>query len=244
MDAKQIKFSTSTGTSSLLTNLILYYKLDEPSGTTVDDATGIQDATTNATVSSTGGIIGGSETFDGSTDCIDAPYNASQTLSGTSCSVSCWVYITTLPSSASHEAYLIRGTKGEDPWETVYLTVGTDNVVYFHVKNSDGTPVDYEVASSGTLSASTWYHIVGICPGASQALKLYINGSDVSTGAETFTGTINSNTGGWAFGDAYSGGGSGLIGELDEVGIWSKGLSGSEVTELYNSGAGKTHPFS
>jgi hypothetical protein len=33
-------------------------------------------------------------------------------------------------------------------------------------------------------------------------------------------------------------------GWIDEVGTWSRALSAAEETELYNAGAGKTHPFS
>ena len=36
---------------------------------------------------------------------------------------------------------------------------------------------------------------------------------------------------------------NGFTGEIDEVGFWSRALSASEVTELYNAGAGLTYPF-
>lgn len=34
-----------------------------------------------------------------------------------------------------------------------------------------------------------------------------------------------------------------LLGSLDEVGVWSRALTGAEVTELYNGGSGNQYPF-
>ena len=44
--------------------------------------------------------------------------------------------------------------------------------------------------------------------------------------------------------DTYVIGARLLAGSIDEAGIWSRALSGTEITELYNAGAGITYPFS
>ncbi len=35
----------------------------------------------------------------------------------------------------------------------------------------------------------------------------------------------------------------GAAGQVDELAIWNRALSAAEVTQLYNSGAGKQYPF-
>jgi hypothetical protein len=37
--------------------------------------------------------------------------------------------------------------------------------------------------------------------------------------------------------------GGSFNGSIDEVGIWSRALTSSEVTSLYNSGSGRQYPF-
>jgi hypothetical protein len=39
------------------------------------------------------------------------------------------------------------------------------------------------------------------------------------------------------------GGAAPMGGVIDEVGIWKRALSASEITTLYNSGSGTTYPF-
>lgn len=229
-----------SGASDLLTNLLGYYKLDETAGTSAVDQLGHSNGSTSATVNQAG-KIGMCELFDGETAVISIPYVSDQAISGDTATLSCWVRIGTLPGTVGHEAYLMRATIATSPYETMHLTIGTDNKVHFDVRNTSNTA--FTVESSGTLSASTWYHIVAVVGGAGNALKLYLNGSDVSASAGTFTGSIMVNTSYWYIGNAYYAAGSGLAGYIDEVGIWKDDLSSANVTTLYNSGNGRTYPF-
>lgn len=232
-------YSPSGGESSLLDSVLMYFALDEVSGTTLTDATGKQNATTNATVNQVG-KLGRSVDFHEEEDVAEVPYNASQTIDDQSVGISLWVNLDNLPSTLTHESYLIRQGISGSPYEAIYITVGTDNKVYFHVKNTAGT--DYQVESSGALSADTWYHIVAVANGAA-ALKLYINGADVSTSAETLAGSIYEGDSYWYLGNAYNSSGSGLDGFLDEVMVTDSALSSGDVTTLYNGGAGLAYPF-
>lgn len=232
--------TTTSGASELLTGLIGYYALNEVSGTAVTDSTGTQNGVTNATVNSTG-KISQCETFNGTTQCLTVNYNASQALSGATVTVATWVYINTLPSAAGHVAYLIRNVHTASPWECVYLIINTSNQAQFHVKNTSN--VDFEVTSSVTLAAGQWYHIMGVCPGSGQNLRIYINGVDVSSGAEAFSGTIYTGLGGWTFGDAYLAAGSGIAGMLDEIYLNSEAKTAGNASLLYGSGSGLAYPF-
>jgi hypothetical protein len=224
-----------SGESTLLTGILGFYQFDETAGTDIVDATGTQNGYTSAIVNQTG-KFGKAESFSDPVHVATIPFNSSQILSGSTVSLSAWVYLTSLQSTVGNAGFLIRSTLSASPWETMMLYIDTDDKAYFNIKNTSGT--DFTVHSSGTLSAGQWYHLVGICNGANP-LKLYLNGADVSTSADTFSGTIYVNTSNWYMGNEYSGGGTRLAGRIDAVGIWSKAVSAGEVTELYTS----TYPF-
>ena len=92
------------------------------------------------------------------------------------------------------------------------------------------------------LSTGTWYHIV-VTYNTSTGWKLYQNGTlkDSNSNIETIKtpGTLNTNYIGWV----DSGTNRHWDGLIDEIAVWDKELSSSEVTELYNSGDGLQYPF-
>lgn len=95
--------------------------------------------------------------------------------------------------------------------------------------------------SNTTYSTGTYLHFVGTWDGTS--LLFYVNGSEVATTKSTdlaLTQTDNSRP------LRFSGtppGGALLSGALDEIGMWSRALSSTEVSELHNGGDGVQYPF-
>ena len=237
--------SPTGGTSTLMTGLIGYYALDEISGTTADNSKGyllttnLNAGTISGTVNQVG-KLGRSVYFDD--DVVDiAQVDADEQLAGSTVTIGGWFNLDILPGTLAHESYLIRAGVIASPYESVILTVGTDNKPVFHVKNTSGT--DYEVTTTGALTVDTWYHIVCVL-GAGGTMKIYLNGADVSSGAETFTGTILVNDSSWFIGNAYDAAGSGLRGYADEVFIYNNTeMSSGNVTILYNGGVGLAYPF-
>ena len=68
------------------------------------------------------------------------------------------------------------------------------------------------------------------------------SGTEVGTGDVDVMGTLNTNLSlGSRLGTTTSP--EEFDGIMDEVGIWNRVLSDSEITELYNGGAGLTYPF-
>jgi hypothetical protein len=94
--------------------------------------------------------------------------------------------------------------------------------------------VNYQVNSAAAITTlNVWYHVVAVCPGNGQTLKLYINNVDVSTSAGTFSGTLKVSTAVSTIAnddpiDIY-----GLVGTLDELGIWKRALPALGVDSLY-----------
>jgi len=93
-------------------------------------------------------------------------------------------------------------------------------------------------AATATLSTGTWYHIVCTYDGTN--LKIYRNAVNDNTG----TGTPNyTSAGNWNIGRGGDYNGFYSDCEVDEIGIWSRTLSASEVTELYNASNGLSYPL-
>ncbi|HEV3137225.1 MAG TPA: Ig-like domain repeat protein, partial [Pirellulales bacterium] len=80
-----------------------------------------------------------------------------------------------------------------------------------------------------------WYHVVGVYDGAN--VRIYVNGS-----CQTYTGAMSGNliaaTGPLQIGMEDSWPAEYLVGAVDEVGIWNKALTSTDVTTLYNSDHG------
>ncbi len=92
-----------------------------------------------------------------------------------------------------------------------------------------------------TLTVDTWYHIAMTCD-ASNSVKIYINASQVTTGTWGTAGAGSNFTQINGANGSMSGGFSGPF-SFDEMGVWNRELSGSEVTSLYNGGTGIQYPF-
>src|SRR5262249_41498008 len=89
-----------------------------------------------------------------------------------------------------------------------------------------------------------WHHVLGTYTSSGGGtVKIYVDG--VQDGTNTAGGSMGSDTAYLAFGSFianHSASGAKYNGNLDELGFWNRVLSGSEITQLYNSGAGLTSP--
>lgn len=227
--------------SSLLDGLNGYWKFDESSGTAVVDATGTQNGTTNATAG-VAGKLNMARDFDAATDVVNIAYNANTVPSGADFSVAMWFKIDSLPSVMAQNNYLFQQNVGADPWSAHWLYVASsDDKLHASTRNTDGTA--YSVLSTDALDVDTWYHVVFVNRGDGQTLQMYVNGTDVSAFAGTFTGTLIEAASTTCFGNAYSGASSYFDGIIDSPAIWNRALTSDDVTALYNAGLGNPHPF-
>ena len=93
-----------------------------------------------------------------------------------------------------------------------------------------------------TYSTGAWYYLVAVY--TSTGVTVYINGTSI--GSKTWSSNTPAFTpasGQFALFYSPRFTGEYFNGSIDEVGIWSRALSSTEVGELYNSGAGLTYPF-
>lgn len=215
---------------ALSDNLVSYWKLDETSGTTATDAAGSNDGTVSGATVGQSGIINYAYSFDGTNDYISFS-NRLADASG-AFSLSFWVYVT---STTSGSMFHQRGSSLGD-WSVYYLA----GIVRFDTFTGTSGTGTYDFDSTTSLTLNQWNHIVITKPtGLNPTIHIYVNNS-----SEAITSIVGAVGGGTGYRIGTRGDSSfDFTGLLDEIGVWTKELSSSEVSQLYNSGAGLAYPF-
>jgi preprotein translocase subunit Sec61beta len=210
--------------SGLATGLVSYWEFEEASGTRVDSH-GSNDFTDNNTVGQGTGKQGSCADFEASnSEYLSKSLGSTGLELTTSFSVAFWYK----PEVVGLQAIYQSGTNSN-----FWVIQTFQGKIFFTEDNI----ADYTTPAS-VLTAGTWVHVVVTKDGDSASnLKIYINGSLNSTHS---CGTVSSPTGTARVG-AYGTTGSPqrfLDGLLDETGVWSRALTSTEVSTLYNSGSG------
>lgn len=225
--------ATISGTeSSLLTGLRAFWKLDETSGTNVNDVTGMYNGTTNATVGALG-VFGYAETFNGTTQFVDCGTTVGDV--GTNdFALAGRIYLTSWPGT--YDCAGMAGNWGSYPY--FYVGVYGDHKIKGCV-NFAGSNI--EILSNSVISLNTWYNVV-LLADRSANLTLYVNEvaqSDVADiSAHSAVNVTNNNT--FAIGRVGNSlSGHWWTGRLDDVGLFVKTLTSGEISDV----ADKTHPW-
>ena len=92
--------------------------------------------------------------------------------------------------------------------------------------------VDAVTYLSAPISSSTWDHVVMSFDGSTS--KLYLDGVQVDS--QGSPQSVPTNTGVLTIGEAYPGAGEGYGGGLDELAIYTYGLSAGQVANHYLAG--------
>lgn len=223
----------NSSSSTLNTSLIAYWKLDEASGTRVDsEPTGTpQDLTDNNTVNQTNGVIGSSAWFiSANTESLSRTDSSDLSISGSSFTVAAWVQVSSL--ATQQDVATKYNTSGNREYIVRVNTTGSADLVL----STNGTAV-ITVSTNSAVTANTWVFIVAGVDASGLMAFISANGGGkigLSIAASAIDSAAN-----FVIGSRQSGGAL-MNGFIDEVGFWKKALSASEITELYNSGSGKT----
>jgi YD repeat-containing protein len=230
--------TTTTITTSTTTNsLDSYWKFDESSGNP-QDSVGSNPLTNSNSATFTSGLINNAINLNGSTQYATAADSSS--LDPVNAFTACaWAY----PTSVSNTMTIISKNYSATRWETagaytsflMRMDTGPDQV---QVDVTTGGSTEHTLLYNYTPSANTWYYFCETYDGST--LKLYVNGSEVDSGS--VTGSIGYDGGAFVVGSDNSGSDY-FQGKIDETGLWSRALSSSEISNLYNSGAGLQYPF-
>jgi hypothetical protein len=223
-------------TSPLLTDLVAYWKLDETSGTRFDSA-GSNNLADNNTVGFAGGKIGNaasfvaanSENLDGG-DILD--------IGNDSLTVSCW-FKTTSPGGELNVTPLV-GKPFAGGKQGRYAIALENGKVTVPIQDAPGAGPSRDVMTVETYNDGLWHFAIMVVDHAT-GVYLYVDNVLEASSLGALAATLNT-TDPFLIG-FYTGIAAYMDGEIDEVGVWRRALTASEITQLYNSGAGLTYPF-
>ncbi|TXH18723.1 MAG: LamG domain-containing protein [Hyphomicrobiaceae bacterium] len=231
--------SGSASSSSLNTSLVSYWKLDESSGTRYDsEPTGTpQDLTDNSTVDYTSSGLINNAAYFVSTNLEVLTISDSSDLStgDIDFSIAAWVKLKSL--SASGERHIFNKYYGASGRREYALFMTVNERLAFRVSATGSSGVEITDSTFGALTTNTWYFVVAWHDSVNNQIAISINNQTPQTLAHT-TGVYNGTQRvgiGMYEGDPYA-----WDGYIDEVGFWKKALTSNEISELYNSGSGKT----
>lgn len=220
---------------------VSFWNFDESSGNPAD-AVGSNTLTNNNSATFTTGLIGNAADLERGSSQSFSITDASQTgldITG-DLSLSSWIKFESSLAANGTMTWIDKFLTTNQRAYTIGIETFGGNFIDFSI-SSDGTGANTTTAQwSWSPSTATWYHVVVSYDASAGSATLYINGSQFGstiTGLKTsiFNGTSPFTLGydGFQYFD----------GLLDMVGVWNVALTSSEVTELYNSGAGVQYPF-
>jgi type II secretory pathway pseudopilin PulG len=199
-------------------SLVAYWAMNEGSGTTTSDSSGNGNTGTLSSPAPTWvtGHAGNALSFSGSSNYVTA--NAINPASGIT--VSAWVYSTNF----NQNGMVVE----EDPKDTEWELFFSNNLLRW----SGG---DTTVVTSTIPSNSNWHFIAATQTGTSAVL--YVDGTAVASGTITAIGNSGLGTSiGRYYYNAGQYGGYYFTGTIDEVKVYDRPLSATEIGTLYSGG--------
>ena len=206
----------------IINGLIGYWKFDETAGNWAYDSSGNGNLGTlynsPTRTASANCKAGPCLSFNGTNNYIRVPSSSSLDQTG-DFTLSAWVYVRTITSTA---VVLERGVYGSSDEYGLVFSGSPSNGVSFQANNT-------YYYSNQAFPLNQWVHLTGVLSGTTGTT--YINGGSVATGtlAKATSGTDILNIG-YRPGSGYY-----FDGLIDDVRIYSRALSATEITQLYNS---------
>ncbi len=216
--------SSASQPAAIYSGLKSWWRLNEGSGTTASDSSGYARTGTVSGAAWATGKEGNALQFDGVNDGVVAGTAAA--LSGTGdFTLGAWVKV----NAASPLGTVIqqREPGGSGYIGEYSLNVNADGTVSFFIYGSGGYQVN--LTTTTTVNNGQWHYLTALRSGTTGSV--YIDGVQ----AATATGTVQSlNTLAVAIGYDYRDSNKYFTGLIDDLRIYSRALSGSEVMSIYD----------
>ncbi len=219
---------------------ILYYNLDEGTGTTsVSDTSGnANTGTMNGTMTNSdwvSGKYGKALDFDGTDDWIDAG-GSSTILSLQEGTISTWAKFNTTAEADAIGNAGKNGASTSSQWGIQYRGDDT-NQIQIYAYNPDGTLALNAASPTNTINDTNWHHIAVVVD--SSTVNLYVDGVK-----QTLTGTVNNTFFGdlasptkVTFGRHYQTDNPNYLnGQLDDTKIYNYARTAKQIVQDMNAG--------
>lgn len=208
-----------------------YYKFSRDAG----DASGSNNVGVINGATNVSGKIGNGYSFDGTNDYINIGTVLDNIWGDNKVTVSAWVNFSAFSGKDTIMGTILSGGLGG---LNLFYENSTSLLRFSKVGISGGN-CDW---SSASFTTGSWIHIVAVSD--NNGMDLWVNGTKRAT---------NTNTSSWVDSTTDTGIGMAYVsdtttenpldGIIDEVAIWKRPLTDTEIQDLYNAGAGVQFPF-
>ena len=201
------------------------------------------------------GKVGTAFVFNGTTAAVRLPDNSLNSLTG-DFSISNWVYLPPIYLGTGGATVYMLWNVTAPTWANnlkgITLRITSNTIVGFTIFDGvSSASVSFNDWSSTYLKNNSWVHITATRKGSTGS-KLYLNGVLVSSNTSTMNPVYSSTFQTPNIGNLRTTNSSGTVlinndfafngTKIDGLSVWSKELTQTEITELYNSGNGKQYP--
>lgn len=213
-------------------NLVSYYRLE---GNSNDAKDGNNGTDTSITYNSGNGKFGQGAGCNGSSSNISVADATNLKITG-NFTLMCWVNFSALPSSGNVDGFIAKryndsNIAGQGTNYDIFLlnNAGTYQLIGRTTPSGTG---EISASYNWSVSTGTWYMITLTWDGST--LTLYVNGSSVATASGT--GSLQTSTVPFLIGARGNAGSPSVYhnGPIDDVAIFSRALSATEVSNHYN----------
>lgn len=238
---------TTLASAALTDDLRVYYSFDngDLTGNNPNDLTpnGFDGTNVNSSTTGVTGIIGEAFSFNKSNAQL-VRFPDLRTFDQTGTTISYW--FKTDSTSGSTDTMLGGRNSAGNASGTLLLmqpALHASGLMFLRYRDNGGTQLAPDWYTVQATNTGTWWHAV-LTLNSTNA-TIWLNGSVSSSRANTFTTGINLGAL-YICADPYpnNGGRNWCSGTVDEIGVWNRSLSSSEISDLFNGGAGNQYPFS
>jgi len=157
-------------------------------------------------------------------------------------SIEAWVNISALAVAPDDGQVIVALNYrcGQNGDTAQVLAIQNSGRAFFLVR--DANSLSGAVFSPSSLATNTWYHLVGVreVTGSGKTVKLFLNGVLVASAPDLSTGSLVNNGPDYIGRRFTCGTNDPFNGLIDEVSVYNRALSASEIQAIYNAGsAGK-----
>lgn len=190
------------------------------------------DLTNNGSTTFASAKVGNGADFNGSSQSLTITDNTDLSMGDINFSVQAWAKFDDLSTTR------VVFSKSDSITGTVEYGCYGDSTP--SIKCRVGTNLGYVIATCATgTSTGVWYHIVFYNSATVDEIACVVN--DGTPGTASTAGSAGVSDGAESFRIGDDGSGRYMDGLIDQVAVWKRQLSGAEITELYNSGSGRTY---
>lgn len=233
------KYFRTSGASSLLTSLVAYWALEEASGARIDATGRGNDLSPTNTPGNAAGKVGNALSLaSASLQYLSIADNTDLSTGDVDFTLACWVNLAT--SAVTAQEFMGK-------WDDLVALrreywMGCFSSRFQFGVSSTGNNQTFQAANTlGVPSTATWYFVVGWHDSVANTINIQVNNGAVDSTSYS-SGVIDSAER-FTMGANRTVPANFLNGKIDEAGVWKRILTSAERTALYNSGNGRTYPF-